>query len=212
MSQVKLTAFGVSLLGTLCVTVLYLVSAPSTLMRNLEAKALDLRFHLRGEITPRTPVVLVVIDDRSIAELGRWPWSRRRFAEIVQRLQAAGAKVIGIDLLLAEPEDTVERGVLHRLRQTVEASTLPFQDPLRDAIEQVLRPMEPGHNPDLALAAALQDAGNVVLAFSMTVGRLPPPAQPPQVPPPFLTRSAYRTLQSRGSAMLHPLLTGTDVL
>jgi adenylate cyclase len=212
MSWMKSSAFAVSLLGTLCVVVLYWVGAPSTLMRNLEAKALDLRFHLRGEITPGTPVVLVVIDDRSIAELGRWPWSRRRFAELVQRLQAARAKVIGFDLLFAEAEETADDEVVRRLRQTVEAAGLPLQDPAREALQQVLQQMEQAHNPDLALATALQDSGNVVLAFALTLGRLPPPASPSRAPPLFLNRSAYRTLQSPESAMPLPSLTGTGLL
>jgi adenylate cyclase len=181
-------------------------------MRNLEAKALDLRFHLRGETTPGTPVVLVVIDDRSIAELGRWPWSRRRFAELVQRLQAARAKVIGFDLLFAEAEETAEDEVGHRLRQTVDAAGLPLQESAREAIQQVLRQMEHAHTPDLALATALQDAGNVVLAFALTLGSLPPPAPPPRAPPSFLSRSAYRTLQSREAALPLPSLTGTGLL
>ena len=90
MTGVRLTAFRVSLLSTLIVVLLYVWAAQSTLLRNLEAKALDLRFHLRGMKQPGAPIILVAIDDRSIAELGRWPWSRRRFAEIVQRLHAAG--------------------------------------------------------------------------------------------------------------------------
>jgi adenylate cyclase len=212
MSRVKLTAFRVSLLGTLCLAVLYWFSAPSTLMRNLEAKALDLRFHLRGATTPGTPVVLVVIDDRSIAELGRWPWSRQQFAEIVQRLQAARAKVIGFDLLFAEAEESVEQTVLHRLRQTVDAKAPPFQDPVRDVIQQMLDQMEEAHNPDSVLATALADAGNVVLAFALTLSPLPPLEQPPRGPPSFLTHSAYRTLQSRGSARPLPPLTGTGAL
>jgi adenylate cyclase len=212
MTRVKLTAFRVSLLCTLCLLVLYGVSAQSTLMRNLETKALDLRFHLRGETTPGAPVVLVVIDDRSIAELGRWPWSRRHFAEIVQRLQAAGAKVIGLDLLFTEAEDTVEHEIFQRLRLTVEASAMLFQEPAREAIQQVMRQMERAHNPDLAFATAIRHAGNVVLAFAVTIGPPPPPAQPPGVLPAFLTRSAYRTFQSLGSAMTLPALSGTGLL
>jgi CHASE2 domain-containing sensor protein len=78
----KLTAFRVVLLSLFVVVLLYVFTAHSTLLRNLEAKALDLRFHLCGSLSP-TPrrVVLIVIDDRSIAELGRWPRSRKWFAD-----------------------------------------------------------------------------------------------------------------------------------
>src|SRR5215471_9827200 len=104
MRRLRLTAFRVSLLVTLGLVGLYQMTVQSTLMRNLETRLLDLRFHLRGVQGPDVPVVLVAIDDRSIAELGRWPWSRRHFASVVQRLTAAGARVIALDLLLSEPE------------------------------------------------------------------------------------------------------------
>jgi len=69
--------------------------------------------------------VLIVIDDRSIAELGRWPWSRRHFAEIALRLHATGAKVIAFDLLLAEPETADEWALLRRSRQILQAFDAP---------------------------------------------------------------------------------------
>ena len=115
MTRGRLTAFRASLLSTLIVVLLYVWASQSTLLRNVEAKALDLRFHLRGMKQPGAPVILVAIDDRSIAELGRWPWSRRRFAEIVQWLHAAGAKVVAFDLLFTEPETAVEPALLHRV-------------------------------------------------------------------------------------------------
>ena len=73
MTGAKLTAFRVALLSALVVVLLYVFTAQSTLLRNLEAESLDLRFHLRGSIDPSPHVVVAVIDDRSIAELGRWP-------------------------------------------------------------------------------------------------------------------------------------------
>jgi adenylate cyclase len=212
MSQMKLTAFGISLLGTLCLMVLYGVSTRSTLLRNLEAKALDLRFHLRGARPPASPVVLVVIDDHSIAELGRWPWSRRRFAELIQRLQGAGAKVIGIDLLFAEAEAPIEGEALRRLRQAMENLDLPPPGPVQEAIQRIMHQVEQAADPDLALATAIRDAGNVVVAFAVTVGPAPPPGHPPHSPLAYLRRSAYRTLQSPGAAMPALPLVGVDLL
>lgn len=199
MSRMKLTAFRVALLGTLCVIVLYGIGAQSTLMRNLEAKALDLRFHLRGVLTPVFPVALVVVDDRSIAELGRWPWSRQRFAELIQRLQDARAKVIGIDLLFAEAEAPGEHVALQRLRQAVESSDFPPPEPVQEAIRRVLRQAEQAADPDLALATAIRDAGNVILAFALTVEPGLLRDQPPRSAPAYLNRSAYRTLQFPGT-------------
>lgn len=49
-------------------------------------------------------VVILAIDDDSLQQLGRWPWSRQRHAELLDRLTAAGAKAVGFDVLFAEPQ------------------------------------------------------------------------------------------------------------
>ena len=53
---------------------------------------------------PRPPddVVIVAIDERSIAELGRFPWSRAVHAELLRHLRQASA--VGFDILFAEPQ------------------------------------------------------------------------------------------------------------
>jgi diguanylate cyclase (GGDEF)-like protein len=48
-------------------------------------------------------ILLVAIDEKSLAELGRWPWSRRTHAELIDRLTAAGVRGIGLDVLLSDP-------------------------------------------------------------------------------------------------------------
>ena len=49
-------------------------------------------------------VVIVAIDDASIAELGRWPWRRALHAALLERLHAQGARAVALDLLLTEPD------------------------------------------------------------------------------------------------------------
>lgn len=51
---------------------------------------------------PPDDVVIVGIDETSLQQLGRWPWSWDRHARLIERLTAAGAKAIAIDLILAE--------------------------------------------------------------------------------------------------------------
>lgn len=52
---------------------------------------------------PDPRIVLVTIDDKSLAELGRWPWSRRMHARVIDELGRIGVRGIGLDLLLSEP-------------------------------------------------------------------------------------------------------------
>lgn len=48
-------------------------------------------------------IVVVAIDEKSLSELGRWPWSRRVHAQLIDRLGDAGARGIALDILLSEP-------------------------------------------------------------------------------------------------------------
>ena len=52
--------------------------------------------NLYGGATPLSEIVLVAIDDRSIQSIGRWPWDRAVFAELIDKLSQA--KVIAIDV------------------------------------------------------------------------------------------------------------------
>ena len=49
-------------------------------------------------------IVIVAIDDRSIAAIGRWPWRRALHAELIARLAAQNPRVIGMDVLLSEAD------------------------------------------------------------------------------------------------------------
>src|SRR5206468_11811430 len=57
-------------------------------------------------------VVLVTIDNRSLREIGRWPWPRRYHAQLVDRLTAAGAKRILFDLTFETRSNPVDDQLL----------------------------------------------------------------------------------------------------
>jgi len=52
---------------------------------------------------PSAEIVIVGVDEASLAQLGRWPFSRALHAQVVERLTRAGAKAIGFDVIFAEP-------------------------------------------------------------------------------------------------------------
>lgn len=69
----------------------------------------DLRIYdamLRASTTrpPSKQVAVVAIDDRSLSEIGQWPWTREIIAKLIERLRASGARVVAIDVLLSEPD------------------------------------------------------------------------------------------------------------
>src|SRR5438309_1908571 len=105
---------------------LFLLGAQdSTVLRGLETASLDLRFRLRGVKPAEPETVVVLVDDRSLAALGRWPLSRRLFAKAVRILDEAGARVIGFDLLFAEPERTVPDDVRDTARTAAQGAVDP---------------------------------------------------------------------------------------
>ena len=75
--------------------------------RNIELQTYDLRVAATARpAAPAGNIVLVAIDDDSIRRMeplvGRWPWPRLIHATVIDYLAAAGAKVIGYDVLFAE--------------------------------------------------------------------------------------------------------------
>jgi adenylate cyclase len=152
----------------------FLTAWDPALIRGLETASLDLRFRLRGVKPPDPETVIVLVDDRSLAALGRWPLSRRLFAKAVQVLDRAGARVIAFDLLFAEPEEPLS-GELRRAAQTAAGGLSPTQDPaLRQALAHLAE-----DDLDRDFAAALRSSGKVLLplAFSFQGAAEPEPAQ-----------------------------------
>jgi CHASE2 domain-containing sensor protein len=65
-------------------------------------------YSLANQLNPLTPddsLVLIAIDEDSLARIGRWPWPRTVHVAMLRKLTDAGAKVIGLDILMAEPSD-----------------------------------------------------------------------------------------------------------
>ena len=69
--------------------------------------ARDHLFDLYQTGAPTTPnsghVVVVDVDEASLARFGQWPWPRSMMADVTRRLTAAGA-VVGFDVAFAEPD------------------------------------------------------------------------------------------------------------
>ena len=71
----------------------------------LELKSYDLMMNFRSDPGVSNEVVIVDIDDDSIDKLGRWPWPRSLLAKIIKKINAGGPRVIGLNIILSEPEE-----------------------------------------------------------------------------------------------------------
>jgi EAL domain-containing protein (putative c-di-GMP-specific phosphodiesterase class I)/CHASE2 domain-containing sensor protein len=81
--------------------------------RPLEDLLRDLRNMARSHPTSGA-VVIVGIDDRSLEQLEGWPWPRRHYATIIDRLAEAGAKEVSFDIDFSSPSNAYDDQQLQR--------------------------------------------------------------------------------------------------
>lgn len=169
----KSFSFVLALVGAFLVSLAAFLRFP--FLEDVESRTVDLRFHVQGERRPKTPIVIVAIDNASLEKIGRWPWPRAVHARLVDRLQRAGAKFIFLDIFYAEPEqdplkpflmqlerwrDTVSK---EELRKDGEKPTAAVDDSFRREWEKWIRTFQNMESGDARLAKAIRRAGNVFL-------------------------------------------------
>lgn len=113
------------------------------------------------------PVVIVAIDEKSLAAFGQWPWPRVRMATLVDKIAAYNPAVIGFDILFVEP-DQYSAGAFASLVPGITA-------------EQIAKAKaQPGG--DRMFARALKE-GNTVLAMATLPDPKPRGGPQPKVAP-----------------------------
>lgn len=91
---------------------------PIRALDNLERQAYDMRVRSSLPETVDERIVIADIDEKSLAELGRWPWSRDVLARLVDTLTTHyQVSVIGFDVIFAEPDETSGLRLLNALAQ-----------------------------------------------------------------------------------------------
>ena len=77
--------------------------------QSLDNRIRDFYFKFRGPQKASENVVIIDIDEKSIKELGQWPWERDKFAQVLTNLSDAGAGIIGLDIVFSEADKTSPR-------------------------------------------------------------------------------------------------------
>ncbi len=106
------------------------------------------RWHPR--LYQHVPVRIIDLDEESLKRLGQWPWPRTQVADLIDRLQKAGAAAIGMDIVFAEPDRTSPKSM---------SAIWNLPDNIRRRLEKI-----PDH--DEVLARTLRQ-GQVVLGFAV---------------------------------------------
>ena len=123
---------------------------PLQIFSNLQNYSFDtLQRLLPREIYAEDPVVIIDIDDRSLAEIGQWPWSRNQLARLTNQAYAAAA--LGFDIVFAEPDRTNPQNFI---------SSYPLNESLKKELSAL-------PSNDELFAQAITDHGTVVLGQAL---------------------------------------------
>jgi len=133
--------------------------------QTLELKLLDEHFRLRGRRAPSAPIAVVGIDDASLEKIGRWPWPRATLGQLISAVSNAGARVIGLDVILAEPERAPDQRLADELLRRYEALGLGKGGESAQRFERELRDLRERGDPDRGLAAAIESSPFVMAAY-----------------------------------------------
>lgn len=109
MSRTRLFLEWLAILACSCLIVWWAAASGAT--NRLDLQLLDAAAARRA--APASDAVLIVaIDDRSLQDMGQWPWNRAVMARLVDRAASAGARSIVLDVLYTEPSDPVADAAL----------------------------------------------------------------------------------------------------
>ncbi len=106
----------------------------------MELKSLDYRVKIKGKEKPVEDVIIVAIDEKSIKELGRWPWSRDIIAQGIEKLIKMGAKTVGLDIVFSEREEFKQKEKFIEFLEQME------DEELKKNLSVVIRNINPDKN------------------------------------------------------------------
>jgi CHASE2 domain-containing sensor protein len=194
-------------LGVL-VAIVMLVAARGDLIQSLERKAYDLGVKAASR-SPSDRIAIIAIDDASIANIGRWPWSRDVHARMIDLLGGAKAKVIANTTFFFEPQRDAGLTYIEKLlvlQKEIESATDAGKaSAAADAqarVAALLAEAEQALNTDRKLASSIQGAGNVVLP--MVFQQLAEPQGNPDKPLPAYVSANSTALAGAGELLPPP--------
>ncbi|MBW1799498.1 MAG: CHASE2 domain-containing protein [Deltaproteobacteria bacterium] len=128
----------------------------------IEMKTFDFRVRIAAPQERNPDIELVVISEDDLVELGRWPWARNIIAQGIHNLSQAGAKVIALNILYTEPEESAGLNAIRALKENYEVSGLAQEGPGLSFYKKLSQTVNDLDN-DAKLYKAIKESGNVVL-------------------------------------------------
>lgn len=85
------------------------------LLQSLDNRLTDTMFRFRGNQPTSNAIVIIDIDNSSLAALGQWPWPRNKVSELTEKIGSARPKAILFDIVFAEPDRTSPQKLIPQL-------------------------------------------------------------------------------------------------
>ena len=180
----------------LVVSLVLLFAGGTQFIQSLERAAYDWGVRASSR-TPSDKIVVIAIDEASIRNMGRWPWSRDVHAKMTDILANAKAKVIGNLVFFSEPQIDPGLGFINKLLDLFPKPGADGEAPaIRDEqrpIYQILKEAEVSLNTDRKLAESYSKAGNVLLPMLFELGE--PRGKPDKPLPEFVLKNRLTKIE-----------------
>jgi eukaryotic-like serine/threonine-protein kinase len=135
----------------------------------LEYKVYDAVSNLK-EKTSNSPIVIVAVDDESIANMGRWPWPRSYMARMIEFLNKSEARVIGVNIIYSESDMNQGLIEVRDILKDIESNADFMKNSQINSIFTSLKETEKRLDNDAILGAAIGESKKVVLPLVFILG------------------------------------------
>ncbi|UCF82254.1 MAG: CHASE2 domain-containing protein [Desulfobacteraceae bacterium] len=109
-------------------------------------------------------IAIVNIDEKSLSQLGPWPWPRYLIAEMIRILKTNGAKLIGLDLIFSHKEQNQGLDEVKRLHEAIsEQQKADDKKTSYTWILEKLKRIEENLDNDKKLSQTVKESGNIIL-------------------------------------------------
>ncbi len=143
-------------------------------------------------------IAIIAIDDQSIEKIGRWPWPRNVLANMIEKLAAVKAKVIGLQIFLTEPQTDPGLEYIEKLQQYLNAAKFPKKAAKQvKTMRQFLRQAEKDLNADGKLARTIPKVKNILMPMFFTLGEAL--GNPDAALPDFVRRNRLKNINQQAT-------------
>ena len=129
--------------------------------------------YARADILGDDRIILIDIDDKSLTDLGPWPWPRHVIAEMIELLNREGAKLIGLNIPINKKEINEGLKEVKAFREKYlvypnHSEDISFKSWVLTNLDEIENRLD----GDLSLVENVKKSGNIILQLSTKPGPL----------------------------------------